>query len=87
MNSKQLRTLDAIFARPTSAKVAWADIERLLIAVGCSIVEGNGSRVRFEKDGLIASFHRPHPGKDAKKYQVEDARDYLTKLGVKGDQA
>lgn len=61
------------------------DVERLLVAIGCSIVEGNGSRVRFEKNGLIASFHRPHPDKEAKKYQVEDAREYLVKLGVRGE--
>lgn len=85
MNSKQTRTFRAVLARPTSSKIAWEDIERLFVAIGCSIVEGNGSRVRFEKDGLIASFHRPHPDKQAKKYQVEDAREYLIRLGVSGD--
>jgi hypothetical protein len=47
------------------------------------VIEGAGSRVRFERDGVIAIFHRPHPAKEAKRYQVRDARDYLTKLGVK----
>lgn len=55
----------------------------LLIAVGCRVIEGNGSRVRFEKDGVIATFHRPHPAKEAKPYQVRDARSYLENLGVK----
>lgn len=85
MNSKHAKILAAVLAKPTSGTVAWIDIERLLIAVGCAIVEGRGSRVRFEKDGLIASFHRPHPAQEAKRYQVEDARDYLTRLGVTGD--
>ena len=55
----------------------------LLIAAGCRVIVGNGSRVRFEKDGVIATFHRPHPAKEAKPYQVRDARSYLENLGVK----
>jgi hypothetical protein len=27
------------------------------------------------------SFHRPHPAKEAKRYQVRDAREFLIKLG------
>lgn len=82
MNSKQARTLKAIFTDPASASIEWAAIEGLLVAAGCRVIEGNGSRVRFERDGRIASFHRPHPAKEAKRYQVRDAREYLTKLGV-----
>ena len=83
MNSKQARTLKAVFADPVSGTVEWTAIESLLVAVGCSVIEGSGSRVRFECRGVIASFHRPHPAKEAKRYQVRDAREYLTKLGVK----
>lgn len=82
VNSKHLGTLTAIFAVPTSPGVEWQAIESLLVAVGCRTVEGRGSRVRFEKAGLIATFHRPHPAKEAKRYQVRDARAYLLKLGV-----
>jgi hypothetical protein len=83
VNTKQAKTLSAIFADPTSASIEWAAIESLLIAIGCGLVEGSGSRVRFECKGLIASFHRPHPHKEAKRYQVRDAREFLTKLGIK----
>ncbi|SCW77661.1 HicA toxin of toxin-antitoxin [Sphingobium faniae] len=82
MNGKQQKTLKAIFTDPVSGTIAWAAIESLLSAVGCELIEGNGSRVRFAKDGMIASFHRPHPAKEAKRYQVREARDYLMKLGV-----
>ncbi|MBW1802871.1 MAG: type II toxin-antitoxin system HicA family toxin, partial [Deltaproteobacteria bacterium] len=41
------------------------------------------SRVRFELDGVIATFHRPHPSKEAKPYQVRDARQFLEQVGVK----
>jgi hypothetical protein len=46
------------------------------------VIEGKGSRVRFAKDLIVASFHRPHPAKEAKRYQVRDAREFLIKLGV-----
>lgn len=80
MNSKQRKTLLAVFSDPVSGTIEWAAIESLLLSVGCRLVEGSGSRVRFEFRGHIASFHRPHP---AKRYQVWDARDYLVSIGVK----
>jgi len=51
-----------------------ADIEGLLVAAAARLIEGSGSRVRFEKDGVVAIFHRPHPAKEARRYQVRDAR-------------
>jgi hypothetical protein len=83
VNSKQAKTLKAVFADPVSGTVEWAAIESLLVAVGCAVIEGSGSRVRFQCRGVITSFHRPHPAKEAKRYQVRDAREYLMKLGVK----
>ena len=62
--------------------IAWSAIENLLLACGCRLVEGNGSRVRFEKDGAIATFHRPRPAKEAKRHQVHDARAFLIRIGV-----
>ena len=82
MNGKQRSTLTAVFANPVSATIAWSDIEDSPAAAGCRAIEGDGSRVRFEKDGIVAAFHRPHPAKEAKRYQVRDARDDLVKPGV-----
>jgi hypothetical protein len=81
MNSKHTKTLRTVFKLPTSGTLEWQAIESLLVAVGCDVIEGSGSRVRFVRDGIVASFHRPHPEKEAKRYQVRDARDYLTALG------
>lgn len=83
MNSKQRKTLAAIFTDPVPATIAWADIESLFVSVGCGTVEGDGSRVRFVLDGEMAGFHRPHPAKEAKRYQVREARDFLLRIGVK----
>ena len=82
MNSKHRKTLDAVFAEPISSTLEWAAIERLLLAAGARLIEGRGSRVRFEKDGEVATFHRPHPAREAKRYQVRDARDFLERIGV-----
>lgn len=82
MNGKQRKTLVAIFRDPVSGTMEWVAIESLLVAVGCRIIEGSGSRVRFEKDGEVESFHRPHPAKEAKRYQVRAARAFLIRLGI-----
>lgn len=83
MNATHRRTLTAVFADPVSKSLEWRRIEALLVAVGCQVIEGNGSRVRFEKEGIIATFHRPHPSKEAKPYQVRDARQFLENIGEK----
>ncbi len=82
LNSRQRKTLAVIFADPVPGTVEWAAIENLLIAAGARLIEGRGSRVRFEKDGEIETFHRPHPDKDAKRYQVRAARAFLQRIGV-----
>src|SRR3546814_19699268 len=40
------------------------------------------SSVRFELNGVVVTFHRPHPDKEAKLYQVRDARAFLEQAGV-----
>ncbi len=65
-----------------SATIPWVDVEALLIAVGCRVVEGRGSRVRFEKDDVVLTIHRPDPAKEARRYHIRDVRVLLTRLGV-----
>ena len=83
MNATHRKTLEVVFTDPVSKSLEWRRIEALLVGIGCHVIEGNGSRVRFEKNGHIATFHRPHPAKEAKPYQIRDARQYLEYLGVK----
>ena len=82
MRGGHRRTLAAVFLEPVSGTVEWRKIEGLLIAAGARKIEGRGSRVRFEKDGEIETFHRPHPGKEAKRYQVCAARAFLERIGI-----
>ena len=82
MNSRQRKTLEKLFAVPVAATIAWAEVESLLISIGCTLVEGAGSRVSFVFKGHVESFHRLHPQKEAKRYQVRQARDFLRKIGI-----
>jgi len=82
MNNKHRKTLAAVFTDPVSGTVEWSAVEKLLIAAGTRVIEGNGSRVRFDKDGEVETFHRPHPAKEAKRYQIRAARAFLERIGV-----
>ena len=82
MNRKHSRTLALVFSEPVSKTLEWARIESLLVALGAEVIEGRGSRVRFVLKGVVATFHRPHPAKEAKPYQVRDARIFLEQAGV-----
>ena len=82
MNSRHRRILAVVSTDPVSGTIEWAAIESLLLA-GARLIEGRGSRVRFEKDGEVAAFHRPHPAEEAKRYQVRDARDFLERIGMR----
>ena len=82
MNNRHRKTLAAVFKDPVSGSIEWADIEKLFVAAGARTIEGRGSRVRFEAGGEVVTFHRPHPAKEAKRYQVRDAREFLERIGV-----
>jgi hypothetical protein len=90
MNSRHRKTLEAVFSRPTPKSLLWSDVESLFRAIGCRVVEGEGSRVSFRftligegnaKEFFREDFHRPHPAKEAKTYQVEAAQKFLIKIG------
>ena len=83
MNTKHQKTLQAIFNNPIDGNIEWSRIEALLIAIDCRVVEGRGSSVTFEKDGLKVFFHRPHQEKEALRYRIKDARNFLQQLGIK----
>ena len=81
MNTKHRKTLRAIFTKPTSASIVFNDIEVLLVALGGQVHEREGSRVKISIKGEQWRCHRPHPGKEAKRYQVEEIRELLERIG------
>lgn len=82
MKKAHQKTLQAIFRQPTSGTIAFADIEALVRALGGDVQERKGSRVKITLKGEQWRCHRPHPGKEARKYQVEEARELLKRVGV-----
>ena len=83
MNRAHRKTLEAIYAQSVPATLEWRCIETLFVALGAETIEGSGSRVRSVLHGIIATFRRPHPAKEANPYQVRDARTFLENAGVK----
>ena len=82
MNRTHQKTLAAIYSNPVPATLEWRKIEAMLVALGAQVVEGSGSRVAFVLQGKRADFHRPHPGKEAKRYQVRAVREFLESVGI-----
>ena len=75
------RTLRAIFEDPVRSNIPWADVEKLLVALGSELSEGRGSRVRIYLNNVRAVFHRPHPQKETDKGAVKSMRRFLTEAG------
>jgi hypothetical protein len=82
MNSKQRKTLEAVFVIPTPKTLSFSEMESLFQAIGCEAIEGAGSRVAFTLRGIRVAFHRPHPKREAQAYQVRAAREFFEALGI-----
>ena len=82
MKTRHGKTLKTIFCKPTLASIVFSDIEALIVALGGEIVEGGGLRMAFILNGKRMNAHRPHPGKEAKRYQVENLRDWFITMGI-----
>ena len=80
--NRHRRTLAVVFDQSTRSNIRWAEIEQLFSAAGAEISEGAGSRVRIKLGDQVKTFHRPHPGAEAKRYAVEAARVFLRDHGI-----
>lgn len=81
VNSKQRRTLAAIFEKPVPADMEWRAVASLIKALGGTIRYGDGSRVRIDLKGESANIHSPHPQKELKRYAVRLIRELLLRTG------
>lgn len=82
MNRKQRNTDDAIFAEPIRRNIVWNDVVSLIKALGGTVTQGDGSRVRFDLNNISLNIHSPHPQKELKRYQVKAVREFLLNAGV-----
>ncbi|KVQ78766.1 hypothetical protein WK07_16010 [Burkholderia multivorans] len=53
----------------------------LIVASGDSIHEGAACRIAFELNRARRYVSRPHPGKETKRYQVKDVRNWFNGSG------
>ena len=77
------RTLEAVFSHPTSANIAWKDIEALFQGLGAEVSEREGSRVAVFLFNEVRVFHRPHPSPKTDKGAVVSVKRWLEQHGVK----
>jgi hypothetical protein len=82
MKRKSSKTIALIFARPVSGSIKWRDIESLLVDLGATVSEREGSRIGVLLFGEVRVFHRPHPSPDTDKGAVESIRKWLFENGV-----
>ncbi|MEO8232034.1 MAG: type II toxin-antitoxin system HicA family toxin [Ignavibacteriota bacterium] len=82
MNSKNRKTLTAIFQEPIRSDISWSEIENLFKILGAEVSEGKGSRVRVALNGVRAVFHRPHPQKVTDKGALKSVRRFLLTAGI-----
>lgn len=85
MNRKQKKIFEDVFTKPTKANILFSDLEKLTAGLGGDVIEGDGSRVKFSLNGVQFFAHRPHPNKEAKKYQIESFREFLEMAGIKDE--
>ncbi len=85
MNTKQLKTLQAVFETPTRSDIRWADVESMLRAAGGEVKGAGGSMVRVSLKSAVAVFHRPHPQPTAKKGAVKALRRFLASWRLNHD--
>jgi HicA toxin of bacterial toxin-antitoxin, len=83
MKRAHQRTLEAVFAHPTSANIAWKDIEALFGGLGAEVSEREGSRVAIVLFNEVRVFHRPHPSPKTDKGAVVSVRKWLEQHGVR----
>lgn len=63
----------------------WDELRRLVKGFGFVEMKSGktgGSRRKFSNsDGLILSFHKPHPGNIVKMYVLKDLKEFLIREG------
>jgi HicA toxin of bacterial toxin-antitoxin, len=82
MNNKHRKTLADVFTDPVPADIPWTDIIKLFIALGATITQGRGSRVRILINDQRAVFHEPHPERETDRGAVKSVRELLINANI-----
>ncbi len=82
LGSKQTKVLDALFGIPTRTDIRWDEVRALFEALGATVAEGRGSRVRVLLNDRKAVFHKPHPQPEVHRYAVKQIQLFLESAGI-----
>ena len=82
MKRKHRKTLELIFARPTSGNINWRDIEALFVTLGAELTEREGFRIGVRLFDERRVFHRPHPSPNTDKGAIASIRKWLKENGI-----
>lgn len=84
--SKHQKLLFKLQLTPLPKDFAWNDLRRLLLSLGYTEIQGNGSRVKFVNKSLRAGrlimLHKRHPDSTLLKYQLESVLDALQQARI-----
>jgi hypothetical protein len=83
MKRAHQKTIEAGFAHPISANIAWKAIEALRVGLGAEVSEREGSRVAIVLFNEVRVFHRPHPSPKTDKGAVVSVKKWLEQHGMK----
>lgn len=83
--ARKNKLLDRLRQRPRD--FTWDELVRLLRSLGFEPGRSgktSGSRQRFvqEASGLTINLHKPHPGKELKRYQIDQLLEFFTREGI-----
>jgi HicA toxin of bacterial toxin-antitoxin, len=81
VNSRQRRTHKRLFETPLRKDITWHEVMSLFEALGATVTQGQGSRMRVALHDVKAVFHQPHPHPELPIYAVKDIRDFLEHAG------
>lgn len=70
--------------RNRQSTFTWSELVTLLQGFGYSLIQGEGSRVKFDNGDTRAmmNLHRPHPGNELKAYVRRQVLEHLKTGGL-----
>jgi hypothetical protein len=80
MNHKHRKILQAIFAHPVSANIAFKDVVSVFEELGAEIDNKYGNRIGVKLNGHSAAFSHAHH--DLPKEEVAQVRKFLITCGI-----
>ncbi len=79
--SKQQKLIQQLLQAKT---FKWSELITLLLALGYTEIQGNGSRVKFDTGNPedLINLHKPHPSNEMKSYAIKQVKEKLQKRGL-----